>query len=378
VAVGLVGIGVAVVLAVSLSVPVVAPGVKPTALPATERPGAPTTRAPAGGSPASGTTPVDQAPFTVGTLSFTVTEPAAAAGSVSRSVTTVVRYPALAGTGASGTTATPDRAAGPYPLVVFSGGYAVSPEEYSGLLDAWAAAGYVVADPFYPFTTPTSTEGLDEGDIIHHPTDLSDVVTALVDAGRGTPTGAAIGAVAGPIDTLAGAIEPGAVAAIGHSDGGDVTLAATSNTCCRDARIRAAVVLSGAEDSTFGGAYFATPTHVPLLVVQGTDDTINPAGCSIQLYDQSPQPKYYLSMLGQSHQGPYLQPGAPLTAIERVTTDFLNGELKGSTSTLGGLAADGNVPGTSSLTGADSVTTDSVGAPSTGGPTASCPGSPAG
>jgi fermentation-respiration switch protein FrsA (DUF1100 family) len=375
VAVGLVGIGVAVVVAASVSM--VAPSLKPTALPSSERPVTPTTRASTGGSSASGTTPVGQTPLDVGTLSFTVTEPAGA-GSVSRSITTVVRYPAVAGTGASGTPATPDRATGPYPLVVFSGGYAVSPEEYSSLLDAWAAAGYVVADPFYPFTTPTSAQGLDEGDIIHHPTDLSAVITALVDADRRTPTatGAGAVAVAGPVDTLAGAIEPGAIAAIGHSDGGDVTLAATSNPCCRDARIRAAVVLSGAEDGTFGGTYFATPTHVPLLVVQGTDDTINPAGCSVQAYDQSPQPKFYLSMLGQSHQGPYLQSGTPLAAIERVTIDFLDGELKGSTSMLAGLAADGNVPGTSSLTGADSVTTDSVGAPSQGGSTGSCPGAP--
>ena len=39
---------------------------------------------------------------------------------------------------------------------MFSGGYDVSPEQYSILLDAWAAAGFVVADPVYPLTTPAS------------------------------------------------------------------------------------------------------------------------------------------------------------------------------------------------------------------------------
>ena len=205
--------------------------------------------------------------------------------------------------------------------MVFSGGYAVSPEQYSTLLDAWAAAGYVVADPVEPFTTPSSPQGLDEGDIVHHPGDVSAVITALVDADRGATA-------SGP-PTLAGLIDTGRIAAVGHSDGGDVTLAAVADPCCRDPRLRAAVVLSGAEDAAFGGTYFSTVPAVPLLVVQGTDDDINPVGCSVQLYDQAPQPKYYLSLAGQSHQGPYLVAGPALTTVERVTIDFLAGVAGG-------------------------------------------------
>ena len=128
-------------------------------------------------------------PYAVGSLSFTVTE-AAIAGSGPRSFVTYVRYPAQPGTpGPGGGAPTPRRAGGPFPLVVFSGGYDFDPEGYSALLDAWAAAGYVVADPVYPATSPTSPEPLDEGDIVHHPGDLSAVITALVEAGRGAGTG---------------------------------------------------------------------------------------------------------------------------------------------------------------------------------------------
>jgi dienelactone hydrolase len=243
-------------------------------------------------------------------------------------------------------------------LVVFSGGYAVSPEQYSTLLDAWAAAGYVVADPVEPFTTPSSPQGLDEGDIVHHPGDVSAVITALVDADRG--------ATVSGHPTLAGLIDTGRIAAVGHSDGGDVTLAAVADPCCRDPRLRAAVVLSGAEDAAFGGTYFSTVPAVPLLVVQGTDDDINPVACSVQLYDQAPQPKFYLSLAGQSHQGPYLVAGPALTTVERVTIDFLDGELADSRPSLAALPSDGTVPGVSTLTTA----------PTAGLPAGACPGAP--
>jgi fermentation-respiration switch protein FrsA (DUF1100 family) len=300
-------------------------------------------------------------PFPVGTFTFTVTEPAggsstgSAPGAVTaaRTLDVTVRYPAESGSRTTQAPATPARTSGPFPLVVFSGGYGVSPEEYGTLLDAWTAAGFVVADPAYPFTTPTSPGGLDESDIVNHPGDLTAVITALLDAGGGaggqtTPPGAAI-AAGGPLSTLSNMIDPGEIAAIGHSDGGDVTLAAVAGSCCRDARIRSAAVLSGAEDAAFGGTYFAGTGQVPLLVIQGTDDDINPEGCSVQLYDQAPAPKRYLSLVGESHQGPYLDAGTAQTIVQRVTTDFLDWTLKGSVAAVTAMSTDGNVAGSSAL-----------------------------
>ncbi|MHB1855171.1 MAG: hypothetical protein ACYCS2_08960, partial [Acidimicrobiales bacterium] len=55
-------------------------------------------------------------------------------------------------------------AAKPMPLVVFSPGYDIDPLRYSPLLVAWAQAGYAVAEPEYPHTSPGAPDGLDESD----------------------------------------------------------------------------------------------------------------------------------------------------------------------------------------------------------------------
>ena len=288
------------------------------------------------------TTPLPKPPFAVGTLTLTLTEPGRS-GAAARTLPTTVRYPAAGAAGEPAPTgAAAQRAGGPYPLVIFSEGFGYDPEAYAALLNAWAVAGYVVVDPVYPFTSPTSPGGLVEGDIVTHPADLSFVITSML--GDSVASGG----------TLTGMIDPHQIGVIGQSDGGDLSLAVADNTCCRDSRIKAAVILSGAELAWFQGAYYTQPA-VPMLVVQGTDDTVNPPSCSVQLYNQAPQPKYYLSMAGQTHLSAYTQAGQPLDVVANVTTDFFNGYLKGSTTALGAVVADGTVPGLASLTNASSV-----------------------
>jgi hypothetical protein len=144
-------------------------------------------------------------------------------------------------------------------------------------------------------------------------------------------------------------------------------LTVAADTCCLDHRIDAAVIMSGAESTGFGGSYFTSPPP-PMLVVQGTADDVNPPACSVQIYTQASAPKFFLSLLGQTHTSGYLDPGAALDAVQRVTIDFLDGTLKGSTAGLASLPAAGNVAGTATL---------SVGTPP-GVPAGSCPGSPGG
>ncbi len=65
---------------------------------------------------------------------------------VPRTLVTLVRYPASGpATRVAFPGAQPDRFAGPFPLVVFGHGFAVTPAIYASLLTAWARAGYVVA-----------------------------------------------------------------------------------------------------------------------------------------------------------------------------------------------------------------------------------------
>ncbi len=277
-------------------------------------------------------------PTAVGSITMTITEPASGAMSA-RSLVTTVRYPTSGAPGGPNIAgATPLRSAGPYPLVVFSQGFDVTPESYARLLNSWAAAGYVVADPAYPYTSPNSPGGVVESDIVHHPADLSFVITTLLND-----------------RALSGLIESNEIAVIGHSDGGDVSLAAVANTCCRDARVKAAVLLSGAELSWFKGSYF-TSASVPLLVVQGTNDlSLNPVSCSVDLYNQAPQPKYYLSMIGQTHFSAYAPPGRALNVVTRVTINFLNGYLRNSTSARTAMTTAGSVPGLATLTSQPSL-----------------------
>src|SRR5690242_18539158 len=71
---------------------------------------------------------------------------------VPRSLDTVVRYPAVGG---------------PYPLIVFAHGYALTPATYRRLLLAWTAAGYVVAAPAFPLEKADAAGGPDESDLVN-------------------------------------------------------------------------------------------------------------------------------------------------------------------------------------------------------------------
>lgn len=292
---------------------------------------------------------------------FKLTEPAGSAapnahsptGAPVRVIPVGVRYPALGPpNGHSNPGAAPDTVHGPYPLIVFSQGYATAASAYAALINAWTTAGYVVAAPTYPFTDPSTPGGPNENDIVSHPTDLRFVLTSLLGG-------------SGPAAPLKRLIDPSSIAVIGQSDGGDVSLAVAANSCCRISLLKAAVILSGAELARFGGSYYSAG-GVPLLAVQGSADTINPPGCSAQLYDGSSQPKYYLDLENASHLTPYTQPGRDRATVAAVTTAFFNRYLKGKQAALATLKSDADVPGVATLTTTSSVPAASL----------SCPGAP--
>lgn len=239
------------------------------------------------------------------------------------------------------------RAGGRFPLVVFSPGYQIAPSEYEPLLRDWASAGYVVAEPTYPDTAPGSPEV--ESDMVNHPAELRQVITALTSPGT----------------VLASAVDASEIALAGQSDGGDVSLAAAAGSCCRIPGIGAVLILSGAEATLFGGTYFSAG-NPPLLAIQGDLDTINPPGCSQQLYDGATAPRYYLDLPGATHLSAYTAEGPQLDAVSSASLDFLDGYLKGMTTRLTQLVSD-SVPGVSRLISASPV-------PVTGG----CPGAPPG
>jgi len=279
--------------------------------------------------------------YTVATANIVVVEPARKGSASGRLLPTVVWYPAVR----AGAHVVPDRANAPYPLLVFSTGYDIAVRVYQNLLSDWASAGFVVAAPTYPHNDPSDPGEVDENDIVNHPADLRFVITALLEsAGRQT-------------SVLSGLVDPNEVGVVGHSDGAEVSLAVADNSCCRDRRVKAAAVLSGAELASFGGSYFAGPS-VPLLVVQGSADTVNSPECSTQIYDAASSPKYYLDLLGAGHETPYAGPQvvpAQARAVARVTTDFSEAELAGERGGTAAMTTDGSVGRTARLTSDVSV-----------------------
>ena len=239
---------------------------------------------------------------------------------VPRSFPVVVRYPV--------------GLRGPFPLVVFGHGYAVTPTPYDPLLDAWTKAGYVVAAPVFPLENANAPGGPNERDLPNQPLDMSLVISSLL-----TPPDPAAARIARLINRRE-------IAVTGQSDGGDTALAAAYDPRVRDPRVRAAVILSGAFDPFISS--FAMPAGgPPLLATQGTADTINPPWMTYDFFDPAHRPKYLLKLIGAGHLPPYTEPGPELSDVVHVTLGFLNRYLKGRSPGLARYIARGSVgPGT--------------------------------
>ena len=137
-----------------------------------------------------------------------------------------------AGTGRLG--AAPDLARGPYPLVVLSSGFAMTPGTYAWLAEHLASHGFVVVAPEHP-------ETLDPRNLWRSTIDRP----ALVDRTRDWVEDAAA-----PSGDLAGLVDAETVAVLGHSYGGYTAL--TSGGARVDAEAFAAGCETAATDDPIG------------------------------------------------------------------------------------------------------------------------------
>lgn len=212
-----------------------------------------------------------------------------------RSLPTSVRYP----TGASH----------PLPLIVFAHGFALTPDAYTRLLDAWASAGYVVAAPTFPVEGANAPGGPRESDLVNEPEDLRYVVSRLIGH-------------ASPFRSL---IDPQEIAVAGQSDGAEAALAAAYDPRFRDDRIDAAIILSGAAFPGFTEAPHGSP---PLLAVQGTSDPLNQPAVTASYFRLMRRPKFLLWLLGAGHLPPYTTEDRWSDVVDRVTVAFLDRYLR--------------------------------------------------
>jgi dienelactone hydrolase len=248
----------------------------------------------------------------------------------SRTLVTSIWYPARSGSAKQ-------TGQGPYPLIVFAHGLGGSPQDYRALLTAWAAAGYVVAAPLFPLSSSATPGGADGGDIGNQPADMSFVIGQMLKASS---------AQNGP---LSGLIEPDEVGAAGHSNGAITTLGLVANTCCRDTRVKAAVVMAGTTEGLGRGRYDLAEAP-PLLVVQDLHDGLVPYGDAVAVFNQARGPKALLALRwdppsdttgSTAHMASSGVVGPTSAAVIRSTTAFFDTYLKHEHGALQEVAADG-------------------------------------
>jgi dienelactone hydrolase len=251
-----------------------------------------------------------------------------------RILTTIIRYPAVGpASRVDARDAVPDRAAGPFPLVVFGHGFAVTPATYFRLLRAWARAGYVVAAPVFPLENANAPGGPTRSDLVNQPRDMSVVISGM------------LAAAGGHHSLLHGMIAPRHIAVTGQSDGGVTALAVAYDRFYRDPRVSAAVILSGAQLHG-SGSQLPGP---PLLATQGTADAVNNPANTDAFFDAAHRPKFLLRLIGAPHLPPYTVQQPQLTIVERVTVAFLDRYLKRARGALERMTSAANRRGVATL-----------------------------
>lgn len=257
-----------------------------------------------------------------------------------RTLVTQIRYPALGAAVADDVPdATPLSAAGPYPLIVFAHGFAQTPTAYARLLDAWARAGYVVAAPLFPLTQQSVPGGRREADLINQPADMSFVITRML----------AVNQV--PTSFLYGLIAANLIAVGGQSDGAATALAEAYDPAFADPRVRAAIVLSGAELSIIDDKIPFAAQGPPLLATQGSKDTLNEPSATHHYFNLAPRPKFLLTLIGATHLPPYTTQQPYLGIVEQVTIAFLDHFLLAEHGSLLRMRDFGNLAGIARLIG---------------------------
>jgi fermentation-respiration switch protein FrsA (DUF1100 family) len=218
---------------------------------------------------------------------------------------------------------------GPYPLILFSHDFGETARAYQALLHSWAEHGYVVAVPKYvaPTTDTTDANGQVVIDLGERVADASFVIDRMSDR------------VQGGFATI---VDGRRVAAAGHALGAAVTYLLAFSADASDARVGAAVALSGgiAGDAS---NYF-TGVDTPLLAIHGDADQTDPIDGTSAIYALASPPKFFVTLLGGDHASSFEKPGtAAFQVVDETTLDFFSAYLNGRPSGLQQLVRDGKV-----------------------------------
>ncbi|KHD77154.1 alpha/beta hydrolase family protein [Actinoplanes utahensis] len=209
----------------------------------------------------------------------------------------------------------------PAPMIYFSHGLTSQPDDYTELLSAWSAAGFVVAAPKYPHTWYQAAT-FDADDVVNQPADARFVITEVLKA-------------------LPGRIDTGRIAAAGHSAGAITTVGLFSGS--RDERLRAGLLIAGrqmAKPAPFAGS------PAPLLFVQGKRDETVTYEQAYGAYNEVTWPKGFLEIPKGGHLPHRDQPAL----VAATTTDFWLWTLRGDEAAGARLPQDAAAGGVAALT----------------------------
>jgi dienelactone hydrolase len=222
---------------------------------------------------------------------------------------------------------------GQFPLILFAHGFVGHPEKFTKLFSAWADAGFVVAAPAFPLTNDHAPE-LNVGDAAQQPADMSFVLDSVLALDKQRGSG------------LFRTIDHHRIGAGGLSLGGLTVYWLVYADCCRDERIRAAMVLDGVQ--TRG----ALDGHVPLLIAHSDTDPVIAYSSARASFDAASPPAWLVTLHGASHASEWEDDVTPYDHIaEQVTTDFWDATLNRNRRqrAFTRLEQDATVPGLSSI-----------------------------
>jgi poly(3-hydroxybutyrate) depolymerase len=201
----------------------------------------------------------------------------------------------------------PERSAKkPAPLIVLAHGSNGNPNKFTELIGSWAAAGYVVAAPLFPRSSDVG--GNLTSDVVNQPADVSFVIDRLLHDNKDRKS------------NLYRRIDPRHIGLAGLSLGGFTAYGLVFNTCCRDPRIKATIIMSGVPGGFPGGTYDFTGKPVPVMLMHGDRDELNLYPLSVSTYPKLAPPKWFVSLHGSGHATPYENSPDPNDDVVLATT----------------------------------------------------------
>jgi dienelactone hydrolase len=205
------------------------------------------------------------------------------------------------------TVSIPAGATAPLPLVLAVHGRDGDPVRLGPLVDAWVRAGQIVAAPQFLVTDKDADDKPTGAAVRRQAADARFVLDELL-LQNDDP--------AGP---LHGLIDADRIGPAGMSLGGMTVYGLVSNTCCRDPRITAAVLLAAVRREFDAGRYVSQ--HVPVMLIQGDADI--GYHNSVAGYRSLAAPKWFITLHGSTHSPPFEVPRGPEgPLVDRATTEF--------------------------------------------------------